>query len=81
MANYSTLKYTTVSNAGFAKGADVTAEITASATILETKLIQQLDRTVDGGLASTSSFIGSVGSGTATTTLFNAAYDGGTANG
>jgi hypothetical protein len=81
MANYSTLKYSTVTAAGFAKEADVTTQIAASSLAIQTSILQQLDRQVDGGLASTIQFLGSIGSGNATTTLFNASYDGGTANG
>lgn len=96
MANYSTLKYKSLAGAGFAKGAQIeslaveagfakSADVTSSiaATAIETRraIIGQLDREIAGGDATTSIFIDRIIGGNATTSSFAAEYDGGSANG
>lgn len=81
MANYSEIKYSTVTAAGFAKEDAVTELVVSTTTALETRIRSQLERLVDGGFADTLQFLSSIGNGIATTTLFNAEYDGGSANG
>jgi len=74
MALYSTVKYKSIRGAGFRKEADLTS--------LKTELRGQMDRKIGEALtASTTTFFNVIGNSLASTTSFDAVYDGGSSRG
>ena len=74
MALYSTVKYKSIRGAGFRKEADLTS--------LRTELRGQMDRKIGEALtASSTNFFNVIGNSLASTTSFDAVYDGGSSRG
>lgn len=74
MALYSTVKYKSIRGAGFQKEADVSS--------LRTELRGQMDRKIGEDLTSSSArFFNIIGNSLASTTSFDAVYDGGDSRG
>jgi len=74
MALYSTVKYKSIRGAGFRKEADLTS--------LKTELRGQMERKIGEALtASTTTFFNVIGNSLASTTSFDAVYDGGSSRG
>ena len=72
---YSSVKYTGVAVAGFATTTQVAAEVQT----VQQSVLGQLDRVLDAGDASVTSFTGAYNGGSATTLFFSSTYDGGSA--
>lgn len=72
---YSAVKYTGVAVAGFATTTQVAAEVQT----VQQSVLRQLDRVLDAGDASVTSFTGTYNGGSATTLFFSSTYDGGSA--
>jgi len=72
---YSSVKYTGVAVAGFATTTQVAAEVQT----VQQSVLGQLDRILDAGDASVTSFTGTYNGGSATTLFFSSTYDGGSA--
>tara|TARA_B110000483_G_scaffold231121_1_gene297125 strand:+ start:487 stop:717 length:231 start_codon:yes stop_codon:yes gene_type:complete len=76
MANkYSTNKYAGVAVAGFATTTQVAQEVQT----VQSSVLSQLDRVLDNGTASTTTFTSVHSGGNATTLFFTSTYDGGSA--
>lgn len=74
MALYSTVKYKSIRGAGFRKEADLSS--------LRTELRGQMDRKIGEALSSsTTRFFNVIGNSLASTTSFEAVYDGGSSRG
>jgi len=81
MANYSTIKYQGLIDAGFARTADITSTIDSKVATSKRAIIGQLDRTIAGGNSATTIFLDRFSGGAANTSTFDAEYDGGSASG
>jgi len=74
MALYSEIKYKSIRGAGFQKTTDISS--------LRTELRGQMDRRIGGVLsASSTDFYNIIGNSLASTTSFDAVYDGGSSSG
>lgn len=74
MSLYSTVKYKSIRGAGFRKEADLSS--------LRTELRGQMDRKIGEALtSSTSTVLNIIGNSLASTTSFDAVYDGGSSRG
>jgi len=72
---YSAVKYAGVAVAGFATTTQVAAEV----QIVQSSVLSQLERVIDSGNASTTSYTSVKGGGSASTLFFTTTYDGGSA--